>query len=68
MPVVPFAPAGAEYWAEVFAALQRAGTPIPANDLVVASTALELGFGVLVGPHDEARFRRVPGLRVARVG
>jgi predicted nucleic acid-binding protein len=36
--------------------------------LVVASTALELGFGVLVGARDEAHFRRVVGLRVARIG
>jgi tRNA(fMet)-specific endonuclease VapC len=32
VPVVPFGPATAEHWAAVFAALQRAGTPIPAND------------------------------------
>jgi tRNA(fMet)-specific endonuclease VapC len=68
VPMVPFGPAAAERWAEVCAALQRAGTPIPANDVVVASTALELGFGVLVGPRDEAHFRRVVGLRVERIG
>jgi len=68
VPVVAFGPAAAEHWAEVFAALQRAGTPIPANDLTVAATALELGFGVLVGPRGEAHFRRVAGLRVERVG
>jgi tRNA(fMet)-specific endonuclease VapC len=67
VPVVPFGIAAAERWAEVFAALQRAGTPIPANDLTVAATALELDFGVLVGPGDEAHFRRVAGLRVERI-
>lgn len=67
VPVVPFGPSTAERWAAIFATLQRAGTPIPANDLAVASTALELGFGVLVGPRDEAHFRRVAGLRVERV-
>jgi tRNA(fMet)-specific endonuclease VapC len=67
VPVVPFGPATAEHWAAVFAALQRAGTPVPANDLTVASTALELGFGVLVGPGDEAHFRRIAGLRVERI-
>ena len=36
---------------------------IPANDLAVAATALQLEYGVLVGPQDEAHFRRVPGLR-----
>jgi tRNA(fMet)-specific endonuclease VapC len=64
VPVVPFAMTTAERWAELFAALQRAGSLIPANDLVVAATALELGFGVLVGARNEAHFRRVPNLRV----
>jgi tRNA(fMet)-specific endonuclease VapC len=68
VPVVPFDRAAAERWAEIFAALQRAGTPIPANDLAIAATALELDFGVLVGPRDEAHFRRVAALRVERVG
>jgi hypothetical protein len=36
----------------------------PANDLVVAATALELGYGVLVGPAGAAHFQRVPKLRV----
>jgi predicted nucleic acid-binding protein len=44
--------------------LSRAGRLIPSNDLAVAATALDLGFGVLVGPTDEAHFRAVPGLRV----
>jgi predicted nucleic acid-binding protein len=44
-----------------------AGTLIPSNDLAVAATALHLGFGVLVGPQDEAHFRRVPELRVERL-
>ena len=67
---VPFAPFGettAERWAEVFALLHRSGSLIPADDLAVAATALELGFGVLVGPEDEAHFRRVPDLRVERI-
>jgi predicted nucleic acid-binding protein len=37
---------------------------VPANDLAVAATALSLGFGVLVGPAGEERFRMIPGLRV----
>lgn len=68
VPVVPFGAGAAERWAEIFVALQREGTPIPANDLIVASTALELEFGVLVGPRDELHFRRVRGLRVERFG
>jgi hypothetical protein len=31
---------------------------------VVAATALQLGFGVVVGAADEQHFRRVPGLDV----
>ena len=30
--------------------------------------ALAIGFGVLVGPADEAHFRMVPGLRVVVLG
>jgi predicted nucleic acid-binding protein len=41
---------------------------IPANDLAVAATALHLEYGVLVGPEDEAHFRRVDGLRVVVTG
>jgi predicted nucleic acid-binding protein len=68
VPVVGFGRAAAERWAEVFAELLRGGTPIPSNDLMVAATALEMGYGVLVGPAGEEHFRRVEGLRVERLG
>lgn len=64
VPIVPFGATVAERWADLFSTLSRTGQLIPANDLAVAATALELGFGVLVGPRDEAHFRRVPALRV----
>jgi len=48
----------------LYARLSRRGRLIPSNDLAVAATALDLGFGVLVGPTGEAHFRAVPGLRV----
>ena len=64
IPVVDFGFQVAERWAELLATLSRAGRLIPSNDLAVAATALHLGFGVLVGPRDEAHFRDVPGLRV----
>lgn len=64
VPVVDFGLPIAERWAELFAILNRQGQLIPTNDLAVASTAIYLGFGVLVGPRDEAHFRSVPGLRV----
>jgi tRNA(fMet)-specific endonuclease VapC len=54
----------AEHYAEIHAALSRAGRMIPANDIAVAATARALGFSVLVGPQDEAHFRTVPDLIV----
>jgi predicted nucleic acid-binding protein len=63
VPIVDFTRETAERWADLFAELSRAGTLIPANDLTVAATAMQLGFGVLVGPKDERHFRRVKGLR-----
>ena len=67
-PVIEFGSEAAEQWAHVFASLRRAGRLIPSNDLVVAATALNIGFGVLVGPSDEDHFRSVQGLRVEVLG
>lgn len=64
IPIVEFGPEIAERWAELFATLSRRGRLIPANDLAVAATAMHLGFGVMVGPRDDAHFRAVPELRV----
>jgi len=64
-PVAPFTAQTAEHYASIFAELHTKGRLIPANDIAVAATARELGFGVLVGAQDEAHFRRVEGLRVA---
>ncbi|MGQ0815361.1 MAG: PIN domain-containing protein [Gemmatimonadota bacterium] len=66
--VVEFGQAIAQRWADLFAELSKAGRLIPANDLTVAATALHLGLGVLVGPADEAHFRRVPDLHVQVLG
>ena len=63
-PIVEFGKMFAERWAEIVGALQASGAPIPSNDAQVAATALGLGFGVLVGPADEAHFRRIQGLSV----
>jgi len=62
--VIEFGLQMAERWSDLVAELSRRGQQIPANDAAVAATALELDYGVLVGPADEAHFRRVPGLRV----
>ena len=66
--LVEFGAGVAAQWARLFATLSRAGRLIPANDLMVAATAVFLEFGVLVGPRDEAHFRAVPGLRVVALG
>jgi len=62
--IVEFDQHVAARWAELFAFLSRNRRLIPSNDLAVAATALQLGFGVLVGPTDESHFRQVPELRV----
>jgi tRNA(fMet)-specific endonuclease VapC len=64
VPLVEFGREIAERWGELFAFLSRRGKLIPANDLAVAATASSLEFGVVVGPRDDAHFRRIPGLRV----
>ena len=66
--LIEFGIEAAGRWAIVFADLHRAGALIPSNDLAVAAIALQLGFGVLVGPSGEAHFRRVEGLRVEVLG
>lgn len=59
-----FTPLVAEHYADIFSELSRVGQLIPQNDIAVAATARAIGFGVLVGPVDEAHFRKVPGLDV----
>ena len=64
MGIEPFTAETAEHHADIFAELTQSGTMIPQNDIAVAATARCLGCGVLVGPNDEAHFRRVLGLVV----
>ncbi len=66
--VEPFTAGTAEHHADIFAELHEKGELIPQNDIAVAATARSLGFGVLVGPRDEAHFRRVEGLDVRVLG
>ena len=68
VPIVDFDRRLAERWAEIVGDLRRRGETIPSNDAQVAATALELGFGVLVGPAADARFRRIHGLEVRALG
>ena len=60
--VVPFDRQAASAYAEVRATLEKQGTPIGPNDLVIAATVLGRN-GTLV-THNRKEFGRVPGLRV----
>jgi predicted nucleic acid-binding protein len=64
MGIEPFTAETAEHHADIFAELTQNGTLIPQNDIAVAATARCLACGVLVGPKDEAHFRRIAGLEV----
>lgn len=64
MGIEPFTAETAEHHADIFAELAENGAMIPQNDIAVAATARYLKFGVLVGPRDEAHFRRISDLEV----
>lgn len=60
--VLPFDGEGASRYASARSQLERLGTPIGANDLLIAAHALALGVTLVT---DNVReFSRVPGLRV----
>lgn len=58
----PFDAQAATLAGEARARLERAGTPIGANDLLIAAHALALDVPVVT--NNEREFRRVPGLRI----
>ena len=66
--ILPFDERVAPTYARIYAALRRAGTPIPSNDLAIAASVVHFGHELLVGPQDEAHFRKVPGLVVRVLG
>ena len=57
---VAYGSATADRYAMVYAALRKAGTPIPTNDMWIAATCLEHGAGLLTL---DAHFGCVGGLR-----
>lgn len=57
---VPFAFGEARHHAQLWSDLARRGKMIGSHDLLIAATAISLGFGVATLNHDE--FSRVPGL------
>lgn len=62
LPVLPFETDADHRYAELRAGLERAGTPIGANDMLIAAHALALGLTLVTDNVDE--FRRVRGLAV----
>jgi len=62
LPVEPFGPPADVAYGAIRAELERNGTPIGANDLLIAAQALASGAGVVTA--DVGEFGRVPGLVV----
>ncbi len=58
--VVPTTATTADFYALVYAALRRKGTPIPTNDLWIAASSLEHGAALLTL---DAHFHQIDGLR-----
>ena len=57
--IVPVDRATAEHYAGVYAALRKAGTPIPTNDMWIAASALQHNLRLLTY---DGHFKHVPGL------
>jgi tRNA(fMet)-specific endonuclease VapC len=55
----------AEFYAEVFEHLRRAGSPVPTNDLWIAATAMQCGARILTS---DRHFLRLPQVLVELVG
>jgi tRNA(fMet)-specific endonuclease VapC len=64
LPLVPFDLVVARVHARLSAELATAGTPVGAHDLLIAATALAVGYDVAT--RDERSFPRVPGVNVLR--
>lgn len=60
--VRPFQAPAEERYADIRARLEKAGTPIGANDMLIAAHALALGSAMVTANLDE--FERVEGLKV----
>lgn len=60
--VLPPEPPADEHYADIRAALERAGTPIGSHDLFIAAHARSRGMTLV--SHNPREFARVPDLRV----
>lgn len=61
LPILAFAAPADEVYGALRARLEKAGTPIGGNDLLIAAQALALG--LIVVTDNEGEFRRIGGLR-----
>lgn len=59
---LPFDDVAASHYGALRQQLEASGTPIGANDMLIAAIALASDLAVATLDHDD--FRRVPGLRV----
>ena len=64
LPVVSFDLVTARIHASLWAELAGKGTPIGAHDLLIAATAIALGYSVAT--RDQRSFGRIPGVKVVR--
>ena len=60
--IVPCTDETAEYYARIYRTLKENGTPLPTNDIWIASAALEHGATVI---SCDGHFSRIPMLKVA---
>jgi tRNA(fMet)-specific endonuclease VapC len=61
--VLPFSESATHAYGQIRANLERRGTPIGANDLLIAAHALSLG--ALLVTNNTREFERIPGLQFA---
>ena len=59
-PVYPFDISAARIYADVWSSLLKKGVPIGAHDLLIAATAISLGFSVAT--HNVRDFKKIKGL------
>ena len=58
--VIPVTRRTGHIYAQLFAGLKKAGTPIPTNDIWIAASALECGGVLLTNDH---HFQHIPNLQ-----
>ena len=63
LPVLPLQPDADRHYGEIRAALERAGRPVGANDLLIAAHARSAGLTLVT--RNSAEFSRIPGLKLA---